>query len=227
MKTYLPQATILLSLFVMFPVEYLTGQDTIYLKNPSFEDLPRKGTARTPPIFLWKDCGWSQFPMQSPPDIHPVLNNAWGVTMQPEEGNTYLGLVVRADHSWESVGQKLDIPLRAGSCYSFKAMLALSEIYQSSTFASNQIKPNQLESFVHPIMLVIWGGEKECDKLEILAESSDVENYQWQPYEFLLTPDYDYSYISIEAYYSKSSLQHYNGHIMIDNLSPIIEIECK
>ena len=147
--------------------------------------------------------------------------------MQPQQGKTYLGLVVRADHSWESVGQKLDVPLRAGSCYSFKAMLALSEIYHSITYASNKINPGQKESFSHPVMLVIWGGEKECDKLEILAESSDVENHQWQPYEFLLTPDYDYSYITIEAFYSKSSLHHYNGHIMVDNLSPIIKIDCK
>ena len=123
MEAISTQITILLSIFWMFCCQLLYGQDTIYLKNPSFEDVPRKGTPGAPPIFMWKDCAAVEFPTESPPDIHPVYNNAWGVTMQPQNGDTYLGLVVRAAHSWESVGQKLNVPLKADSCYTLSVML--------------------------------------------------------------------------------------------------------
>ncbi len=227
MEAISTQITILLSIFWMFCCQLLYGQDTIYLKNPSFEDVPRKGTPGAPPIFMWKDCAAVEFPTESPPDIHPVYNNAWGVTMQPQNGDTYLGLVVRAAHSWESVGQKLNVPLKADSCYTLSVMLAVSDTYLSATRYSQQYGNNKLESFAQPVMLVIWGGQHECDKQEILAESSDVKYVEWRPYTFVLSPLRNYNYITLEAYYSKSSLQHYNGHIMVDNLSPIIKIDCK
>jgi len=223
MKTISAQKSILFSILWIFCCQFLYGQDTIYLRNPSFEDVPHKGTPGAPPIFMWKDCAAAQFPTESPPDIHPVYNNAWGVTMQPQNGETYLGLVVRAVNSWESVGQKLSMPLQADSCYTFSAMLAVSDTYLSPTRYSD----TKLESFAQPVMLVIWGGQYECDKQEILAESSDVKYVEWRPYTFELSPNRNYTYITLEAYYSNSSLETYNGHIMVDNLSPIIKKACK
>jgi len=228
MKNYLPRAAIFLSLIVMFPVDYLRGQDTIYLKNPSFEDVARKGKPGAPPIQNWTDCGGEQFPGTSPPDIHPAKEKFWGVTLQPQEGKTYLGLVVRANSSWESVSQELSHPLQQGFCYSLQAMLALSETYNSSTTTSQIIYGQyERESFVHPAVLVIWGGQHECDKMQILGVSSDVDNFEWKPYSFIFSAHHDYTHITFEAYYSKSSTKLYNGHIMIDNLTPIVEIECK
>ena len=176
---------------------------------------------------MWQDCAVRQFTGESPPDIHPVKGNAWGVSMQPQDGNSYLGLVARASSSWESVGQQLSIPLRRGVCYTFNAMLALSETYKGPTRTSYRNGVCELESFAHPVVFVVWGGQFECDKMEILAESSDVDNFEWKRYSFILLPHHEYTYITLEAYYSKSSLKRYNGHIMVDNLSPIIKIDCK
>lgn len=228
MKTFSPKKIILLSSLWMFCYQLLYGQDTINLKNPSFEDVARKGKPGSPPIHNWTDCGGEQFPGTSPPDIHPAKEKFWGVTLKPHEGKTYLGLVVRANSSWESVSQELSHPLQQGFCYSLQAMLALSETYNSSTTTSQIIYGQyERESFVHPAVLVIWGGQYECDKMQILAVSSDVDNFQWKPYSFIFSAHHDYTHITFEAFYSKSSTKLYNGHIMVDNLSPIIEVPCK
>ncbi|MBK9742314.1 MAG: hypothetical protein IPO94_04835 [Saprospiraceae bacterium] len=49
--------------------------DTIRLKNPSFEDTPKRGGEAMDGISGWFDCGKINFPMESPPDIHP--NGYW------------------------------------------------------------------------------------------------------------------------------------------------------
>ena len=222
----IPTLFLISSLWMMY-ADSLHSQDTIPLKNPSFEGVPHRGASRSPNVTMWNDCGLSQFPAESPPDIHPVIENAWGVNMLAQDGETYLGLVVRANASWESVSQRLFIPLRAGVCYSLTAMLAMSDIYKSATAMTQKLGTNELESFANPVMLVIWGGREECDKLEILAESSDVANHEWKPYTLILSPHSNYTHITIEAYYSKTKEELYNGNIMIDNLSPIVEVECK
>ena len=66
----------------------LPAQEIIKLQNPSFEDMPRKGVPGMPSIKGWHDCGLSKFPSESPPDIHPVVNNAWEVALEPYDGNT-------------------------------------------------------------------------------------------------------------------------------------------
>jgi len=48
-----------------------TQLDTIRLRNPSFEDTPRRGGDTRNVIKDWFDCGRINFPMESPPDIHP------------------------------------------------------------------------------------------------------------------------------------------------------------
>lgn len=217
----------MLSLVWIFCTPSLQGQDTIQLMNASFEDIPRKGTPFGPRIQMWTDCGQNVFPGESPPDIHPVPKNAWGVSMLPQEGNTFLGLVVRANGTWESVTQRLHTPLREGACYSLTAMMALSDTYQSATIATVKMGNNQMESFVHPVKVVIWGGRDDCQKLEMLAQSSDVANHDWQPYELILSPNSQYTNITIEAFYSNTKEDWYNGHVMIDNLSSIIEVDCK
>lgn len=39
----------------------------IHLNNPSFEDVPRPGQAPKG----WYDCGDINFPLETPPDVHP------------------------------------------------------------------------------------------------------------------------------------------------------------
>ncbi|MFZ1677453.1 MAG: hypothetical protein WAT91_09275 [Saprospiraceae bacterium] len=202
---------------------FLFGQITISLDNPSFEEIPRAGTAYTPSIMGWHDCGFAQFPDETPPDIHPVPAHAWEVSMQPYDGHTYLGLVVRYNGTYESVSQELNHILTKEKCYSFSAFLARSDTYVSGTRRSK----SNLENFISPAVLRIWGGNKSCDRLELLGQSDPIDHANWKEYDFVLRPREDYTYITIEAYYADPDKPANNGHIMVDNLSEIHEIECK
>src|SRR5687768_1852461 len=140
------------------------SQGVITLVNPSFEDLPRKGAPGMPAIRGWHDCGLTSFPAESPPDIHPVPSYAWEVSKTPYDGATFLGMVVRYNDSYESLSQALSSPLQGGSCYSFSAFIAKSELYKSATNRSETP-----ENFDRPAVFQIWGGNSFCDKAELLG----------------------------------------------------------
>lgn len=204
----------------------LTGQETISLQNPSFEDMPRKGVPGMPSIKGWHDCGLSKFPTESPPDIHPVVNNAWDVALPPYDGNTYLGMVTRANDTYESLSQALSTPIQGGTCYSFTAFLAQSDQYKSATSRTQQLGTNALENFVRPAVFMIWGGNYFCEKAELLGESPPITNSVWKQFKFVLQPQRSYKYITIEAFYKTPILEAYNGHVLVDDLSEFVPIEC-
>ena len=203
-----------------------TAQVTIELQNPSFEDMPRKGVPGMPSIKGWHDCGLSKFPGESPPDIHPVVNNAWDVAKAAYDGGSYLGMVTRANDSWESLSQALTTPIKGGVCYSFTAFLVQSDQYKSATSKTQQLGTNELENFVRPAVFLIWGGNYFCDKAELLGESPPVSNATWKQYKFTFQPQRTHKYITIEAFYKTPILEAYNGHVLVDDLSDIVPIEC-
>lgn len=191
----------------------LIGQtDAIQLFNPSFEDYPR--AARVP--VGWRDCG---FPRESPADTHP--SGEFEVTKAPSDGNTYLGMVVRDNDTWERVAQQLSTPLQRGKCYSFSLNLCRSELYVSQSRETG-IRAN----YVQPIKLVIWGGDGFCSKKEQLGESPLIANTSWQPFAFKFEPKQTHTHITLEAFYKTPVLFPYNGNILIDNASDIIPIPC-
>jgi outer membrane protein OmpA-like peptidoglycan-associated protein len=213
------------SLFILIFLGILStsfGQvDTILVRNPSFEDSPRRGGAFPLPIRGWYDCGLLHFPSESPPDIHPV--DFWSVTKDPSQGQTYLGMVVRYNDSWEAVSQRLSQSLIRGQCYRFEIDLAASPTYLSPTTAN----PKKEENFTQPAVLRIWGGNGICDESELLAESPTVTNEAWGRYAFEFKPRANYRFIILEAFYKTPNLFPYNGHILVDNGSNIIEISCE
>jgi hypothetical protein len=101
--------------------------------------------------------------------------------------------------------------------------MARSETYKSGTRRSQYV----LENFISPAVLRIWGGNESCEQKELIGQSHPVENTGWKHYRFVLRPKDNYSSITIEAYYANLTPKAYNGHILIDNLSPIVKIECK
>lgn len=211
----------LVSLVAIFSFSLCHAQEKITLQNPSFEDMPRKGGDPLTSIKSWHDCGLSKFPGESPPDIHPVPANAWEVSKDPYDGNTFLGMVTRYNDTYESLSQLLSAPLKGGVCYSFTAFLARSELYKSATHRN----PDP-ENFVKPAVLLIWGGNSFCDKGELLGESPAVTNSDWKQYKFLFQPQRTYMYITIEVFYKTPILEAYNGHILIDNFSEIVQTDC-
>jgi hypothetical protein len=214
----------------------LNAQDTIYLLNASFEDAPRKGSEYYNPIKHWSDCGIKNFPGESPPDIHPVKDNAWDVSKEARDGATYLGMVTRYTNTYESVSQLLGKPIEAGKCYSISVYLALSEQYNSPTprssmdlksYGRNQTPKMTTENFSNPVELLIWGGHDYCQRVQLLVHSGAINNHDWKYYSLEISPEESFEYITIGAFFVFGYTEPYNGHILVDGLSPIIEIECK
>ncbi|MBU6168835.1 MAG: OmpA family protein [Bacteroidetes bacterium] len=204
------------ALFVLFIPISMLGQESseiIQLINPSFEDMPRHSKAPR----AWSDCG---FKGESAPDIQP--SGIFSVTKPAADGNTYLGLVVRDNDTWESVGQELSRPLEKGKCYSFSIALCRSELYVSISRLSDQTA-----NYTTPAKLRIYGGNAYCEKKELLAESPLIANTRWQDYDFKLEPAKNYSFLILEAYYKTPTLVPYNGNLLVDNFSDIKVVNCR
>jgi len=199
-------------LFLALGSQHAVAQDQIIrLKNPSFEDPPRAGKPPT----SWYDCG---FPGESPPDIQP---GEFGATKAPYDGNSYLGLVVRDNDSWERISQRLSKPILADQCYSFSMFLARSNIYLSAS----QLTKSMVQ-YSTPCVLRIWGGDDRCSKIERLAESELVSSNDWTQFDFKFEPTQTHTYILFEVFYKTPTLFPYNGNILLDNASPITPISC-
>lgn len=190
--------------------------DTITLRNPSFEDIPRHSQG----VRGWLDCGFDD---ETPPDVQPFqsFDATWGQLIPAMHGDTYLGLVVRENDTYERVGQRLSSPLIGGQCYTFSIYLASSDQYLSGTRKSRSLK-----NYTQPAVLRISGGTDYCLQSEVLAESPTIDNTVWQRYDFQLHPLMDYDFILIEAFYKTPALVIYNGNILADGASSIVRIDC-
>ena len=202
-------------LFLLSSSAFSQNDKPIELTNASFEDLARP---QQPP-YGWWDCG---FTGETPPDVHPVLpEGSFGVTKEAQNGNTYLGMVVRENDTWESVAQRLSLPLEADQCYTFSIYLARSAKYVSSL----KNKPGVL-NFTTPVKLRVWGGSGFCNKRELLDESTLVKNTDWKEYYFKFNPKQRHTYIVLEAFFQTPAPVPPNGNILLDNASAITPIPC-
>lgn len=190
----------------------IIAQNVISFKNPSFEGKPRYSQLPK----NWRNCGFME---QTPPDTQP---GAFEVTKPAFDGNTYVGMIVRKDGTWESFGQQLPKPLQGGFCYEFSLHLARSEQYLSLSRKSRQDKIN----FNDPVKLRIWGGKDTCERTELLSQTNTIEHFDWQKYEFSLHPEKAITYLIFEVFSPGKILGGANGHLLIDAASDIVEINC-
>jgi hypothetical protein len=180
----------------------------IILKNPSFEGTPRANIL--PPD--WIDCGPRG---ETEPDTQP--NPLYSVNKPAQHGRTYLGMVVRENNTWESIGQKLSHPLVKDSLYECKVYLARSEQYLSMSRVEDKII-----NYITPTVLRVWGGTSLCMTKELLFQTSVIKNFEWQEYSLKLNPKgANYQYLIFEAFYDTAKLEGYAGNLLIDNLSEI------
>ena len=147
--------------------------------------------------------GWMGCEDGTTPDILP---GPWGVYLPAVEGQTYMGLIVRKNGTWECVGQRLSQSLKGNNCYFFKLMLAHSITYNG---------------YNKPAIVRIWGGSERCEKSQILFESPSINHSTWKPYIVKFKPKKDMDFIIIEAYYNSKQGVTYNGNVLIDAISPI------
>jgi outer membrane protein OmpA-like peptidoglycan-associated protein len=205
--------SILIALAAIFTCAGAFAQgEPIILTNPSFEDMPRHSKAPRG----WHDCG---FEGESPPDVQP--SGTFSVTHPPQEGDTYLGMVVRDNDTWESVSQRLSRPMQAGQCYQFSIHLARSELYVSTSRVTDRTA-----NYTTPAKFRIYGGFGHCDKQYLLAETKVIINNRWLEYNFKFEPIDNYSYIILEVFFKTPTLFPYNGNVLVDNASPIVPIPC-
>ena len=195
--------------------------EVITLSNASFEDVPRQ--AHSPRG--WYDCGFSG---ESAVDVHPaslLLGDTatfFGVKEKAFDGNTYLGMVVRDNETYEAVSQRLvGGPLKAGKCYTFSLYLSQAAFYKSASRTTTEET-----NYDTPAKLRIWGGLSYCNRGEIIAESAVVKNHGWLQYNFRFEPKKDHAFIVLEAYYKTPVLFAYNGNILVDLAGKINPVPC-
>jgi outer membrane protein OmpA-like peptidoglycan-associated protein len=206
--------SIILALCFFNATATLAQNGAIQLNNPSFEDMPRHSKAPRG----WHDCG---FPGESAPDVQP--NGTFMTVDKPAiDGNTYLGMVVRDNDTWEKVGQRLSQPMQGGQCYEFSIHLSRSELYISQSRLNNEEV-----NYITPTKLRIYGGFGYCDKQELLAETILIKNTRWIEFRFKLEPSANYTYILFEAFYKTPTLFPYNGNILLDKASALEPIPCE
>jgi outer membrane protein OmpA-like peptidoglycan-associated protein len=179
----------------------------IKLDNPSFEDYPQ--AAHVPQG--WFDCG---FASESPPDIQP--GGFFQVNKRPFHGITYVGMVVRDNNTWESIGQRLKTPLLKGATYTFSIYASRSELYVSQSKTTNKEM-----NYTTPVVLRIWGGSGFCTKDEMLEETEPITSGNWTKMSFKFTPKSTHTHFLIEAFYKTPTVFPYNGNLLIDNASDI------
>lgn len=201
----------------LFAINLIAQPEIIHLTNPSFESFPIAGKAP----YKWTDCG---FDGESPADTHPGGN--FDVIKHPAHGNTYLGIVTRANGTFESIGQELTSTLIEGQCYVFKISLCRSKLYVSRSRSPGKSVSERYVNHVTPIKLVIMGANQICEEIEILGESSLISNSEWQDYIFVFKPRKSFNYVKLTAHYKKDYKEAYDGNLLVDNASPIIPITC-
>jgi len=136
-------------------------------------------------------------------------------------------MVVRSNDTWELVSQRMTAPLVGDKCYAFNIELSRSELYVSGVHGRKDAFGNVItENYTQPAVLRIWGGRSLCGKKELLGESVTVANKEWRTYEFEFRPSSTVNYITFEAFYKVPTLFPYNGHLLLDNASPITRIPC-
>ncbi len=205
---------------VLIPLTQSLSQQVITLDNPSFEDWPQ----HSHPPEGWTDCGFIA-EGESPPDVQP--SGAWGVFWPAMDGKTYLGMVARDNETYESVGQRMEGILWAGTCYQVSFFLCKSPVYFSrvNDISGDEEKRSPKRNFVTPIKLRIWAGNDMCHKEELIGETGLVTNNEWERYYVKISPKRgNYKYIFLEAYYDTPNLFAYNGNVLVDDASGIVAL---
>jgi hypothetical protein len=180
--------------FVLILTEGLAfGQ--ISLVNASFEDTPSDATVPK---------GWLSVTPGTTPDILPGF---WGEYNEASHGDTYMGMITRENSTFESIGQRFSKALTKGQCYRFTIDIAHGKVYAG---------------YNKSIKLRIWVGKKLRERGQMIFTSDYIRNEVWETLEIEFTPDQNYRYIILEAFYSDEPHRH-KGNIFLDNMSSILE----
>ncbi len=187
--------------------------ELIFFKNSSFEG--QQGASKLPEG--WQACSLSGAELSA--DIQP---GSFGVRLVPFSGKSYLSLVGNDDGSIEAIKQTLNVPLQGGKCYRLSVYLAKSAQYQNQSRATSS-----LCSFDKPLKFVLWGATSDScifDTDNWLAETKPIHHNGWKKYVFYIQPPKNYSILVFQVSHVDNKI--YNGNILLDNVSPIVLVNC-
>jgi len=179
--------------------------DTIYIMDPSFEDISNDNEA-----YYWTDCG------DSTEQSFPIFKNGDGqfsVSEKSFEGDYFIGLMVREDGTTKGISQYLHKPLTAGKIYQFSVLLRLPSVFE-----------NQETDFFNPVVFEVYGSMDACSQDKLLAFSTPVTEQKWMQFDFILEPTDDFDWLTLRVGFM-DNMEPYNGSVLIDYVSDIIEIE--
>ena len=178
---------------IIFILIAYTAHGQVIIDNTSFEGTPADATM---------PAGWFAGTKGTTPDILPGY---WGVYTEPEDGDSYVGMITREDGSYESISQRLTGKVIEGSCYSMSLYMAFSDNYTG---------------YNNPIHLRIWMSDIKNERQQLIYTSPLIKSEDWKKFNFDFTPETDKYYIILEAYISDEPKAH-KGNILIDKISPI------
>lgn len=190
-----------------------TSSDSIiYLNNSSFEN-GKHGHSTLPED--WFHC----IDGNTPPDLHDSWSNYFGISKSAMNGKQFVGMVVREDNTFENISQRLPLAFQKGTTYEMEFSLAQAkELLSMSRTSIGEV------NFNTPVILQIWGGFNYCESNQLLYESIAITHQIWKDYTAKFTADDNYEVITFEAFYSDAYNPPYNGHLLLDHLSPIIQV---
>ncbi len=197
--------------WLAFP-SFLPGQARpIFFDNPGFEDKP----ARSSPPKGWYTCGLAGY---SPPDVQPIPD--FGPQLAPFEGQSYVGMVVRDDYSWECLGQELPVPLMPGQAYVLQVQLAKPEAYRNFS-----ISTGEPSNYTQPVSLLLWGAYRPGDREALLRQSPPIQDGNWRRYSLKFQVQEPFTHLMLEAYFINDEVEPYNGSLLMDDLSHIVPLD--
>ena len=203
MKTFI-------SIFLFAPMLLIGQYDTIHFVNPSFKPIINEDTRHLP------DYQNANLANCSVNDLPPKIVNGYG-----PEGDTYLALYITQDRDWTSASQRITKPLRKGGCYTFTVALATAKQLSVSKVFNPYYQENP-----QPVILRIYAGKKKCHMGQLIGETQLISHNNWYDYHFSFEALDFYNTITFEVYYQVATINHYDGNILLDNLSPIVMIPC-
>jgi hypothetical protein len=219
--------------FFLMKIPILSSQsERQILNNLSFESIKKEkvqivyrdtltGKNRDSVIYRnamlteWRNCG---FKGESPFDVHP--NGLFGVNVLAYEGEHFVGMVVRDNGTWETMGQKLNTQLRGDTCYALSFYAMCSPIYQSYSR-----KTGEPVNFNQPVRLRVWGGSKMCQTTDLLTVTQPITHRYWSAHTIYFKPQRKTRFLRFDVFYTEG-VSFYNGNILIDKFSDIKPCSC-
>jgi hypothetical protein len=191
------------AIMILTTLEYSTAQ--VITANDGFEGYSQHNVP--PPD--WYNC-----------DDNSSVDTQPGVldTNKPaSEGYTYISLVTRElgpPGTIETVWAELKTPFMKDSCYKLSLDLSLSTEFNGSINWETYY-------FDNPCILQVIGFNGDCDNMdesEILYESEVLSNYDWETFNFTLSPAFaNYNKIALRPNFTPPD-NHKNSVLFIDNL---------